>query len=36
MMWASPNDVVPACADTNEKSENFVLGFLAGMARFRT
>ncbi len=34
MMLASPNDVVPADADTNEKSENKVLGFLAGIDGF--
>ncbi len=34
MMWASPNDVVTAKADTNEKSESEALGFLAGVAGF--
>ncbi len=27
MMWASPNDVVPAKADTNEKIQVIRLGF---------
>ncbi len=36
MMWASPNDVVPAYADTNEKSESKALGFFGWGSRIRT
>ncbi len=36
MMWASPNDVVPACADTNEKPQRFCVEVFGSPQQFRT